>query len=156
LRFFRISRVKYDTPATAFSGEGASKVAHRWNSPGSAIRAVYCSDTLALACLECLVHIRPLPRAFPGSLFFEVDIPDALLERPPIEALPPDWDSSVPGNAARHFGMEFLLTRRAAGLVLPTAIQPLGFNVLLNPLHPSFDLNWVKGPFDYRFDSRLR
>jgi RES domain-containing protein len=155
VRFVRISRAKYTTPASAFNGEGVSKVAHRWNHSDPAIRAVYCSDTLALACLECLVHIRPLPRVFPKSLFYEVDVPDALLERPPLAALPAGWNSSVPGNASRDFGMKFLLANRAVGLVVPTAIQPRGVNVMLNLLHPAFDLKWVTGPFDYSFDARL-
>lgn len=155
MRFFRISRAKYDTPAAAFSSEGASKVAHRWNHPDSAIRAVYCSDTLALACLECLVHIRPLPRAFPKSVFYEVDVPDAQLERPTLNKLPAGWNTPVAGNASRDFGTAFLRQNRAAGLILPTAIQPLGTCLMLNPLHPNFTLKWIKGPFVYSFDPRL-
>lgn len=153
--FYRISRAKYGTAAVAFSGEGASKVAHRWNHPSSELRAVYCSDSLALACLECLVHIRPLPRIFPGSIYYAVEVPDGLLERPLVPELPVGWNAVVAGNASRDFGTEFLRSNRAVGLVVPTAIQPLGYNVVLNPQHPQFSLAWVKGPFAYPFDGRL-
>jgi RES domain-containing protein len=153
--FYRIARAKFDRPATAFSGEAASKVAHRWNHPSPDIRAVYCSDSLALACLECIVHIRPLPRVFPASVYYTVDVPDDMLEVAGRSALPGGWDSEVAGNASKDYGMAFLRERRAAGLVVPTAIQPLGVNVVLNPLHPSFNLAWIHGPFPYEYDGRL-
>jgi RES domain-containing protein len=155
VKLFRICRARYGTPAAAFSGEGASKIAHRWNHPDLSIRAVYCSDNLALACLENLVHLRPLPRIFPKSIFYEVNVPDVLLEQPPVNSLPAGWNASVPGNASRDFGMEFLQAKRAVGLVVPTVIQPIGFTIMLNPLHPRFNLAWASGPFDYDFDARL-
>ncbi len=84
-----------------------------------------------------------------------VQVPDALLERPAIAELPAGWNSPVPGNASRDYGMAFLSARRAVGLVVPTTVQPRGWNVMLNPLHPKFDLKWAKGPFGYSFDVRL-
>jgi len=155
VRFYRIVRARFDQPATACHGESATKVAHRWNQAAPDLRAVYASDSLALACLECLVHIRPLPRIFPGSLYYIVDVPDRLLEQPTLAALPVGWNSAVPGLASRDFGTDFLRRQRAVGLVVPTAIQPLGLNVVLNPLHPHFQLAWVRGPFPYPFDDRL-
>jgi RES domain-containing protein len=152
---YRIARARFNRPATAFSGEGASKFAHRWNHPSPEIRAVYCSDSLALACLECIVHIRPLPRILPASVYYVVDVPDNLLEVVSRSALPAGWDSDVPGSASQGYGMKFLTEQRAAGLVVPTAIQPVGRNAVLNALHPAFSLAWVQGPFPYKFDSRL-
>jgi len=145
----------FGRPATAFGGETGSKIAHRWNHPSPDIRVVYCSDSLALACLECIVHIRPLPRTFPASVFYTVDVPDDMLEIAGWDELPAGWDSEVPGNESRDFGMAFLRGRRAVGLIVPTVIQPLGRNLLLNPLHPSFSLAWVRGPSPYDFDRRL-
>lgn len=153
--FYRIARARFDTPTSAFSGEPASKVNHRWNSAASDIRAVYCSDSLALACLECLVHIRPLPRTLPPSVYYRVEIPDTQLSLPKPSELPPGWDAELAGKASRAYGMAFLRARHHAGLVIPTVIQPLGQNLLLNPLHPAFTLKWVQGPFPYRYDGRL-
>ncbi len=153
--FYRISRAKFDRPATAFSGEAASKIAHRWNHPSPDIRAVYCSDSLALACLECIVHIRPLPRIFPASVYYTVEIPDNMLEIAHRSALPLGWDHEVAASQSRDYGMAFLRERRKPGLVVPTAIQPVGMNVILNPLHLSFELTWIKGPFWYEYDKRL-
>jgi RES domain-containing protein len=154
--FYRIARAQFDRPETAFSGEPASKIAHRWNHSSPDIRAVYCSDALALACLEILVHVRPLALGvLPASVYYTVDVPDGMLEVPDRAAIPAGWDSAVPGNASRDYGMAFLRERRAAGLVVPTVIQPLGLNVVLNPLHPAFRLAWVQGPALYPYDGRL-
>jgi RES domain-containing protein len=154
--FYRIARAQFDRPETAFSGEPASKVAHRWNHPSPDIRAVYCSDSLALACLEIIVHVRPLALgAIPASVYYTVDVPNDMLEVPDRATLPVGWDNEVAGNASQDYGMVFLRARRAAGLVVPTVIQPLGVNVVLNPLHPAFSLAWVRGPYLYPFDGRL-
>lgn len=154
--FYRIARSQFDRPETAFSGEPASKVAHRWNHPAPDIRVVYCSDSLALACLEILVHVRPLALgALPASVYYSVDVPDGVLEAPDPASLPAGWDSQVASNSSQDYGMAFLRARRAAGLVVPTVIQPLGFNVVLNPLHHAFSLTWVRGPFPCPYDARL-
>ena len=155
MRFYRISRAVFSTPVLAFGGLGATKASHRWTWAEAGLRAVYCSESLALACLEMLVHIRPVPRRFPASVFYTVDIPEADLERPPRSALPRGWDAVVPSPAARDFGTAFLRQRRAVALVVPTAIVPLGFNAVVNPLHPGFRLDWVEGPEPYNYDRRL-
>jgi RES domain-containing protein len=153
--FYRIARARFDRAATAFSGDAAAKVAHRWNHPSQDIRAVYCSDSLALACLECIVHLRPLPRVFPASVYYTVNIPDDMLEVAARSTLPSGWDSAVAGNASRDYGTAFLREHRAPGLAVPTVIQPLGLNIVLNPLHRSFNLEWIHGPLSYEYDGRL-
>lgn len=155
MRFFRIARAVYSTPDAAFSGIGAARVSHRWSWADTRSRAVYCSDSLALACLETLVHLRPLPRTLPESVFYALDIPDGLIERVDVRALPANWDDAVPGSQARDFGSTFLREQRAVALLLPTAIVPVGSNVLVNCIHPQFALKWVEGPWRFRYDGRL-
>ena len=155
MRFFRIARAGLETAARAFSGLGASKANHRWTWAGPAMRAVYCSDSLALACLECLVHVRPLPRRFAPGSYYIVDIPDRHLERPKVPALPDGWRDPVVSARVRDFGTRFIVEQRAVGLVVPSAILPVGLNVVVNPLHPHFQLDWADGPHPFEFDERL-
>jgi RES domain-containing protein len=109
-----------------------------------------------LACLEILVHLRPLTTAaIPAGLYYSVEVPEDRLEVAARAALPAGWDAPVAGRASRDYGMAFLRERRAAGLVVPTVVAPLGSNVVLNPLHPTFHLAWVKGPFPFACDQRL-
>lgn len=151
MRLYRIAPVEYDTPLAAFSGQGAAKYGGRWSNPG--YRVVYCSDSLALGCLETLVHIRPLPRKFPPSIFYLVDVPDEHTEL--LASLPDGWNTPVATPASREHGTAFLRARRAVALVVPTTVLPLGSNALLNPVHSAFRLNWVSGPFPFVYDPRL-
>lgn len=154
MTLYRIARAaRAGSALSAFSGDGSAKYPGRWNHKGA--RAVYCSDSLALACLETLVHIRPLPRVFPPSVYYELEIDDAVLERPSAGKLPSDWHTPVVSNATRDFGTTFLTARRAVGLRLPTALIPVGWTILLNPLHDDFKIERVKGPLPFYYDSRL-
>lgn len=154
MKLYRIAKAGRATTAlAAFSGDGAARYPGRWNRKG--VRAVYCCDTLAGACLETLVHIRPLPRLFPPSVFFEVEIDDALLEKPGVAALPAGWHAPVATNETRAFGADFLRSNRAVGLLIPTIVIPRGWNAVLNPCHPKFRLGNAKGPFPFYYDPRL-
>jgi RES domain-containing protein len=119
------------------------------------MRAVYCSDSLALACLECLVHVRPLPRRFAPGFYYTIDIADRHLERPKDAALPADWRVPVVSGEVRDFGTKFIVERRAVALVVPSAILPVGLNAVVNPLHPQFRLDSIEGPHPFQFDERL-
>lgn len=155
MRFFRIARAGLDTPARAFSGLGASKANHRWTWGRPAMRAVYCSDSLALACLECLVHVRPLPRHFAPGFYYILDLPDRHCRRPATSELPGGWREPVVPPGVRDFGTRFVADQSAVALVIPSAILPVGLNALVNPLHPHFRLDWVEGPHPFKFDERL-
>lgn len=119
------------------------------------MRAVYCSDSLALACLECLVHVRPLTRRFAPGFYYTIDIPERHLERPELSALPEGWRDSVAPAGTRDFGTRFMTEMRAVALVVPSAILPVGLNAVVNPLHPHFRLSWIEGPHPFLFDERL-
>jgi RES domain-containing protein len=155
VRFFRIARGGFDTARSAFSGLGASKANHRWTWASPAMRAVYCSDSLALACLECLVHVRPLPRRFAPGFYYTIDIPDRHLEQPRAAGLPADWRAPVASSPVRDFGTKFIVEQRAVALVVPSAILPVGLNAVVNPLHPQFRLGSIEGPHPFQFDERL-
>ncbi len=119
------------------------------------MRAVYCSDSLALACLECLVHVRPLPRRFAPGTYYTIEIPERHLERRALSDLPHGWRDPVAPAGVRDFGTKFVIERRAIALVVPSAILPVGWNAVLNPSHPLFRLAWVEGPYPFKFDERL-
>jgi RES domain-containing protein len=66
------------------------------------------------------------------------------------------WEATPPGGGSIEFGMDFLRSARALGLIVPSVIVPEARNLILNPLHPRFAevvLN-IERPFV--FDHRLR
>jgi RES domain-containing protein len=69
----RLYRARY-SPKDA---TGAKLYGGRWNSPGNAV--LYASSTLALACLEVLVHIRDSSLVPYDYTFCEIAVPDALV-----------------------------------------------------------------------------
>jgi RES domain-containing protein len=143
---FRIAR----RPHADLSGEGARLVGGRWNSPR--VPAVYLAEEPALAVLEILVHLD-LPQALIPKDYvlmrigFGTDLPAKWLEE--LTELPPDDD------ACRKAGDEFLQSRRAVALRIPSVIVPFSRNIMLNPLHPLMAQVTIQAMDDFAFDRRL-
>lgn len=148
---YRLSSLIRGTAAQAFSGEGALYGAGRWNSAGT--RLVYASGSVALACLETLVHMRKLQHPYERWLF-TVEIPDELVER--LHQLPKHWDEQPASEVSRTSGDTWVAAQRSVALVVPSAIVPMEHNALINPRHPQFRLDWVRKPVRFRYDPRLK
>lgn len=133
----------------AFSGLGGLTASARWHTRGR--RIVYAAQSLSLAALETLVHLKSAV-AVADFVSFRIEVPDELILKP--SDYPPDWKSDR--LATRRFGDSWLAARESPALVVPTAITPEEWNLLLNPAHPRFSLEWIAGgPDPYAFDERL-
>ena len=131
-------RIGTDTPAYQahdLSGAGAKATGGRWNPAGVAL--VYASLSRALACLETMVHFNagglPLNR-----YLVAVTVPDAVWARARTvrpEDLPVGWDAAPAGQVSLGFGAAWARGGASALLVVPSAIVPEEFNLLINPAH---------------------
>lgn len=116
------------------SGAGARKTGGRWNAAGSAL--VYASGSIALACLETVVH---LDAALPFNRYLvAIDVPDdiwtsALQESP--TSLKVGWDAEPAGRVSIRFGTDWIDSGASALLIVPSVIVPEETNVLINPAH---------------------
>jgi RES domain-containing protein len=132
---WRIAMASRTLPATDLGGRGAERSGGRWNNPGRPV--VYASSSIALACLETVVHFNagglPLNREL-----VHIEVPDdvwaARLVRTAAE-LPRGWDEMPAGPVSAEVGNAWLDGLHSALLVVPSAIVPEEFNVLLNPRH---------------------
>jgi RES domain-containing protein len=121
-------------PPAELTGAGAAQAGGRWNSVGRPV--VYASNTIALACLETLVHTNidslPLPRRL-----IRIDIPDDVWKSRErmIEPYPLGWDEQPAGLASTVLGDAWLAPARSAILEVPSVIVPEERNILINPLH---------------------
>lgn len=151
-------RIGTDTPdygADDLSGEGARRTGGRWNSPG--IPMIYTGSSIALACLETIVHLvagdLPLNR-----YLVSVEIPDDVWKTATV--LQPKhhvgWDAVPAGITSLQAGSQWAKARISALLLAPSVIVPEENNILINPAHPAAARLRVKKLRRWTYDARLR
>jgi len=150
MKAFRIVKEKH--VLTAFSGDGARAYGGRWNRPG--VPMVYAAQTRALAALEALAHFAGAERRI-SFVTFEIDVPDSLVLRVLPNELPADWRSEEPRASTQDLGSEWQLRGDSVALLVPSALIPQEYCLLLNPEHPDTRKVMVRYPEPFRFDGRL-
>jgi len=147
---WRVTKTKHS--ATAFDGEGARLNPGCWNSEGN--RVVYTSEHIALAVLETLVHadgsLLPYYTAVPAA-FDETLVSDVVEDN-----LPGNWRAFPAPDELKLVGDAWLESLRSPVLRVPSALVPLSWNYLLNPLHPEFHSIRLGDPISLQLDQRLR
>ncbi|TLY75617.1 MAG: RES domain-containing protein [Gammaproteobacteria bacterium] len=150
MRVFRIAAARFArSRKEAFSGQGGLQASARWHTAGQAV--VYAAQSLSLAALEILVHLKQTTDLQPFR-FFVVEIPDEFILMP--ASFPARWQNDH--RVSRALGDAWLAAGDRPVLRVPSLITPGEWNFLLSPLHRDFTLKWViAGPSLYRFDHRL-
>lgn len=133
------------------SGEGASLYGGRWNSPGRP--AVYLGDSLALAAMELLVHLRNVD-VLETYRKMAVYIPEDLVMHIEPGELPPGWETGS-RITTREIGDRWLAGRQSVALQVPSAVVHGDSKLILNPTHRDMALIEVGPVSDFRFDRRL-
>ncbi len=151
MKLWRICKEKH--ASAAFSGAGAEKAGGRWNFKGYPL--VYASENLSLAALELFVHVPP--GLIPADLVAICgELPDTTsAETIDLDDLPVDWRSYPAPVKLQLIGIEWLKCCSSAILKVPSAINPLEFNLLLNPLHPESKKLKVTDSLPFHFDPRM-
>ncbi len=145
-------RISLEKHALERTGKGAEIYGGRWNLKGTA--AIYAGLTPEIAALEKLVHTSQI---LPELVLVEITLPDdnKLYIRPTKENLPTDWDALPSSNTSAKFGENFLSECKFLGLIIPSAIMPEAFNIVVNPSHSKFKEVNIKIIRKFEFDSRL-
>ena len=144
--------VKEKHARTAFTGEGARIFEGRWNSGG--VRMVYCSENLALAALEILVHTQAIMMRDKFRAF-RVAFADEFMTVIDLRQLPKGWNAQPPTDASKRIGDEWIKSGRSVILALPSVIVPLERTFLLNPHHRDFAKIEIKDIGSFVLDPRL-
>lgn len=133
---WRIAMDAREYEAHDLGGKGAEKTGGRWNRPGRPV--VYTASSVALACLETVVHLNaddlPLNR-----FLVQVEVSDDVWQsrrRLAPADLPVGWSAIPEGKVSLDIGDAWLQAAPSALLVVPSVIVPEEHNVLINPLHP--------------------
>ncbi len=112
---------------------------------------VYTSTQLSLAILEILVHVED-PKALGGFVVIPAEIPDELIV--PLE-LPTHWRDPN-GAASKRAGDAWVKSGSSLGVLVPSVIVPLEFNLLINPLHADMRHLKLGELFPLEIDPRLK
>ncbi|MDZ7797290.1 MAG: RES domain-containing protein [Candidatus Marinimicrobia bacterium] len=146
---YRLSKKKY----ARLSGDGAAFAGGRWNAKGTAI--IYTSDSCSLAMLEKYIHLPSgiLPK---DLVMICIDIPDNLIKKKiELKTLPADWKNDTGLLTTRNIGDDFIVSKSACVLQVPSAIVPGDHNYLINPDHSDFSKIKIIEIVDFPFDDRL-
>ena len=136
------------------TGKGGLLAGGRWHRAGRPI--VYTADSLSLAALEILAHVRSVD--YIDDLVAQpFDIGDAV-SRDEIGTtrLPRHWDQPIPLAATQNIGDQWLRDSRTAVLWVPSVHAATQRNALLNPLHRDFQRIGIGKATPFRFDPRIR
>ena len=85
------------------------------------------------------------PVTFPGSLVREMILDD----------LPDGWDALPYTGASQTIGDEWLENEASAVLKIPSVVNRMEFNYLLNPSHSDFKRVVVGEPIGFPVDPRM-
>ena len=147
---WRVVKKKY--LKSAFDGEGARRSGGRWNSPGRPV--IYTAESSALAILEMLVHMDLSLLAH--YVVVPVRFEENAATRIDASALPRGWRAHPGPAALRKIGDDWLKQESTLALKVPTVVAPVGWNYLLNPVHPDFSGVQIGDPVDFAMDGRLK
>ena len=152
---WRIATDAPDYGADDLTGKGAEKTGGRWNRKGTPL--IYASASIALACLETLVHLAggvPLPL---NRYLVRIPLsPTAWRKRTVFDpAAHVGWDAEPPGLVSIDWGTEW--ARAGASLVaeVPSVVVPEESNILINPAYSGAARLKVRKLRKWRYDLRL-
>lgn len=130
----------------------ASGRAGRWNRDGEPM--IYTASTMALACLENLVHRSGASLRADFSVLTIFVPPGIATTNITDKKLPLNWEKKP--DITRNAGSKWLRKRESAILKVPSAIIHAEYNYLLNPLDPNFGEIKIIFTQPLNFDKRLK
>lgn len=125
---YRIGLNKY---IDDLSGEGARLYGGRWNHKGDSM--LYTAQSSSLAMLELLVHTEA---KFLTSSYFllQIKLDDNLaITQIKEKQLPEDWQGYPAPFQLQEIGSRWILEAKTPLLRVPSAVNPMEHNVLINP-----------------------
>lgn len=151
-------RIGVDAPdfgADDLSGKGAELTGGRWNRIGTPM--VYSASTVALACLETLVHLSGAVRLPLNRYLVELLIPATSWKNRTVfdPTTRVGWDAEPPGLVSLDWGTLWAEEGRTLIASVPSVIVPEESCVLINPRHPDATLLRARKVRRWHYDPRL-
>lgn len=155
IEVWRIAQDTADYRADDLSGKGAEEVGGRWNRPGTAL--LYCSSSIALACLETLVHLAGTDRLPFNRYLVRIILPPSAWQHrtifEPSESV--GWDSVPRGIVSLSWGNAWAASGQTLIAEIPSVVIPEEANILINPRHRDAKRLRVQKVRRWTYDPRL-
>jgi RES domain-containing protein len=152
-------RIASDTPAYGsddLSGKGAEITGGRWNKKGTPL--LYTAGSIALACLETVVHLggtSPLPL---NRYLIKIEITDEMWKERVIfdDSNNVGWDALPEGLVSINWGTSWASSLSSLLAQVPSIVVPEEYNVLINPKHPTASKLVATKLRRWSYDTRIR
>ena len=150
MKVYHVGSQKY---AAQLTGDGAKLHGGRWNNIGTP--CIYTSESIALSVLEYAanVSIDLMPASLAITVFF---IPEKSWREISLDDLPAKWQRTPVDAETKLFGSEFLDNAKYLALKVPSAVIPMEYNYILNPMHADFKKVKIKEIRPFTFDTRIK
>ena len=124
------------------TGKGAEITGGRWNAVGTPM--LYASPTIAMACLETIVHLDSSAFLPLNRYLVKIDVPRDIWGKATqlIDAEHVGWDALPAGAVSIGWGTNWCAKKSSLLALVPSVVIPEEFNVLINPFH--LDLAKIK------------
>jgi RES domain-containing protein len=151
MKIYRIAGKKHINDLT---GTGAKITGGRWNPKG--LPVIYTAANSSLAILETLVHTDI--DLIPDDLYIAEIIIEAKFTKYKIDIndLPKNWDIHPGPDSLKEIGKLWLTKNEFLVFQVPSAVNPLEYNYLINPVHKEFSKVRITKIFPAGIDKRLR
>jgi RES domain-containing protein len=150
-------RIATDTPdygADDLSGKGAERTGGRWNRRGTPL--IYTSTSVALACLETLVHLTggmslPLNRYLVRISVSPAAWRKRVIFDPTVHV---GWDAEPPGLTSMDWGTQWAQSGASLLAEVPSVVVLEESNVLVSPAYKGAGRLNVRKLRHWRYDLR--
>jgi len=146
---YRIAREKY---ARDLSGNGGLISSARWHNR---MPVIYASLNSSTCILEKLVHLAP-EEIHNDLMIVTLEVDDtSASEKIASSQLPGNWREYPAPALSQNIGNAWLRSKSAVLLFVPSVIDPLAENALLNPMHSDISKISIRDVQPFTFDERL-
>jgi RES domain-containing protein len=124
---YQLSKAEF---AEDLSGRGAELSGGRWNTKGTPL--LYTCVSQSLSVLEIAVRLSVID--VPDDLkLITIKVSDSIIRKVDMQQLPHDWQKFPHLRATQVFGDELLNNSKHKAFLIPSAIVPTEYNLIVNP-----------------------
>ena len=146
---YRLSKAEF---ADDLSGRGAELSGGRWNTKGTPL--LYTCVSQSLSMLEIAVRLSVID--VPDDLILiTMNVKDSIIAKVDMQKLPHDWQKFPHLRATQVFGDELLNNSKHKAFLIPSAIVPAEYNLIVNPKKVNKKEVEIISIDDFYIDERL-